>query len=313
MSKIESSAATSTGREPPEVKGPRVWLDMDQKDLDDAYDQICWAANREHIRERRRLASERVIARIGPPERLTYGPTEIEKLDIYKSSRPNAPINVYIHGGAWRGGFAKNFAHMAEMYLAAGAHFAVPDFVWVQDAGGSLMTMADQVRRAVAWVYKNATSFGGDPNRLYLSGHSSGGHLGSVIVITDWRKDFGLPADIIKSALLVSGMYDLKPVRLSKRSNYVKFDDESEEALSAQRHIDKINTPLIIGYGTLESPEFQRQSRDFAAAVKAAGKPVELIVGEGFNHFEIQETMANPFGLGGRAALSMMKLKVGGG
>ncbi|MFQ5682652.1 MAG: alpha/beta hydrolase [Candidatus Binatia bacterium] len=313
MSEIESSTETSTEREPPRVKGPRVWLDMDQKDLDDAYDQSCWAANREHIRERRRLASERAIARIGLPERLAYGPTEIEKLDIYKSDRLNAPINVFIHGGAWRGGFAKNFAYMAEMFLAAGAHFVVPDFVWVQDAGGSLMTMADQVRRAVAWVYKNATSFGGDPNRLYLSGHSSGGHLGGVIVITDWRKDFGLPADIIKGALLVSGMYDLKPVRLSKRSNYVNFDDETEEALSAQRHIDKISTPLIIAYGTAESPEFQRQSHDFAAAVKAAGKPVELIIGEGFNHFEIQETMANPFGLGGRAALSMMKLKVDGG
>lgn len=313
MSEIESSTEASTEREPPRVKGPRVWLDMDQKDLDDAYDQSCWAANREHIRERRRLASERAIARIGLPERLAYGPTEIEKLDIYKSDRLNAPINVFIHGGAWRGGFAKNFAYMAEMFLAAGAHFVVPDFVWVQDAGGSLMTMADQVRRAVAWVYKNATSFGGDPNRLYLSGHSSGGHLGGVIVITDWRKDFGLPADIIKGALLVSGMYDLKPVRLSKRSNYVNFDDETEEALSAQRHIDKISTPLIIAYGTAESPEFQRQSHDFAAAVKAAGKPVELIIGEGFNHFEIQETMANPFGLGGRAALSMMKLKVDGG
>jgi len=313
MNKIESSAAAPTGREPPTVKGPRVWLDMDQKDLDDAYDQICWAPNREHIRERRRLASERAIARIGLPERLAYGPTEIEKLDIYKSTRPNAPINVYIHGGAWRGGLAKNFAYMAEMHLAAGAHFVVPDFVWVQEAGGSLMTMADQVRRAVAWVYKNATSFGGDPNRLYLSGHSSGGHLGGVIVITDWRKDFGLPADIIKGALLVSGMYDLEPVRLSKRSNYVNFDDATEKALSAQRHIDKINMPLIIAYGTLESPEFQRQSRDFAAAVKAAGKSVELIIGEGFNHFEIQETMANPFGLGGRAALSMMQLKVGGG
>ncbi len=311
MSKIESSAEAPTERGPPAVKGQRVWLDMDQKDLDDAYDQSCWAPNREHIRERRRLASERAIARIGLPERLAYGPTEIEKLDIYKSSRSNAPINVYIHGGAWRGGFAKNFAYMAEMHLAAGAHFIVPDFVWVQEAGGSLMTMADQVRRAVAWVYKNATSFGGDPNRLYLSGHSSGGHLGGVIVITDWRKDFGLPADIIKGALLISGMYDLKPVRLSKRSNYVNFDDETEEALSAQRHIDKINMPLIIAYGTLESPEFQRQSRDFAAAVKAAGKPVKLIVGEGFNHFEIQETMGNPFGLGGRAALSMMKLKVG--
>jgi arylformamidase len=106
-------------------------------------------------------------------------------------------------------------------------------------------------------------------------------------------------------------MYDLKPVRLSKRSKYVNFDDATEEALSTQRHIDKIVTPLIIAHGTLESPEFQRQSREFAAAVKAAGKPVEFFVGEGFNHFEMQETMGNPFGFGGRAALRMMGLKIG--
>ncbi len=311
MSKIESATVTSTGQETSTGKGRRVWLDLDQKALDDAYDQACWAPNREHLQKRRRLASERAIARIGQPKRVAYGPTEIEKLDIYQSKRPNAPINVFIHGGAWRGGYAKDSAYMAEMYLAAGAHLVIADFVWVQDAGGSLMTMADQVRRAVAWVYKNATSFGGDPNRLYISGHSSGGHLGGVVVITDWRKDFDLPPDIIKGALLISAMYDLKPVRLSKRSKYVNFDDVTEETLSAQRHIDMINMPLIIAHGTLESPEFQRQSRDFAAAVKAAGKPVEFIVGEGFNHFEMQETMGNPFGLGGRAALSMMKLKVG--
>ncbi len=311
MSKIESATVTSTGQETSTGKGPRVWLDMNQKELDDAYDQVCWAPNREHLQKRRRVASERAIARIGQPKRVAYGPTEIEKLDIYKSNRPNTPINVFIHGGAWRGGYAKDSAYLAEMHLAAGAHLVIPDFVWVQDAGGSLMTMADQVRRAVAWVYKNATSFGGDPNRLYISGHSSGGHLGGVVVITDWRKDFDLPSDIIKGALLISGMYDLKPVRLSKRSQYVNFDNVTEETLSAQRHIDMINMPLIIAHGTLESPEFQRQSRDFATALKAAGKPVEFIVGEGFNHFEMQETMGNPFGLGGRAALSMMKLKVG--
>ncbi len=314
MSEPESSTATPTGQESSivkGVKGPRVWLDMDQKALDDAYDQACWAPNREYVSKRRRLASEGAIARIGQPRRVAYGPTEIEKVDIYKSDRPNAPIMVFIHGGAWRSGFAKDSAYMAEMYLTAGAHLVLPDFVWVQDSGGSLMTMADQVRRAVAWVYKNAASFGGDPERLYLSGHSSGGHLGGVVATTDWQKDFDLPPNIIKGALLISGMYDLKPVGLSKRSKYVNFDDATVEALSTQRHIDKINMPLILAHGTLESPEFQRQSRDFAAAVKAAGKPVELIVGEGFNHFEMQETMGNPFGLGGRAALSMMKLKIG--
>lgn len=293
------------------AKGPLVWLDMDQKEIDDAYDQACWAPNREHIAQRRRLASERTIDRLGPPERVAYGPTEIEKLDIYKTKRPNAPIAIFIHGGAWKNGASKDSAYMAEMYLAAGANFVIPDFVAVQDAGGSLMTMAGQVRRAVAWVYKNAASFGGDSKRLYLIGHSSGAHLGGTIVITDRQKDFGLPPDILKGALLISGMYDLKPVRLSKRSKYVNFDDATEEALSTQRHIDKIVTPLVIAHGTLESPEFQRQSREFAAAVKAAGKPVEFFVGEGFNHFEMQETMANPFGLVGRAALRMMGLKIG--
>ena len=103
-------------------------------------------------------------------------------------------------------------------------------------------------------------------------------------------------------------MYDLKPVRLSKRSKYVKFTDEMEQELSAMRHLDRLHTPLVLSYGTYETPEFQRQSRDFAAAVKAAGKPVELLVGEGYNHFEMLETLANPYGLLGRAVLKQMGL-----
>jgi arylformamidase len=190
----------------------------------------------------------------------------------------------------------------------AGAHFVVPDFVNVIEAGGSLLPMADQVRRAVAWVYRNAASFGGDPERIYVTGHSSGGHLAGVILTTDWRKDFELPADIVKAGLCCSGIFDLRPARLSARSSYVKFTDEMEQALSPQRHLDKLTVPVIVAHGTLETPEFQRQSRDFAAAVRAAGKPVQLLVGENYNHFEIPETFANPHGLLGRAVLAQMKL-----
>jgi arylformamidase len=127
-------------------------------------------------------------------------------------------------------------------------------------------------------------------------------------VTHDWSKE-GLPQDILKGATLSSGMYDLEPVRLSKRSVYVNFTDAMEHELSAIRHIDKVNTPLIVSYGTYESPEFQRQTRDFAAAVKAAGKPVELLVGDGYNHFEMLETLANPYGLLGRAVLAQMGLQ----
>jgi arylformamidase len=112
----------------------------------------------------------------------------------------------------------------------------------------------------------------------------------------------------VKGALCCSGLFDLKAVRLSARSSYVKFTDEMEVALSPQRHLEKLNAPLVVAYGTLETPEFQRQSRDFAAAVRAAGKPVQLIVADGYNHFEIIETMANPYGLVGRAALGQMGL-----
>jgi arylformamidase len=292
----------------PRVKGPRVWLDMDQAELDAAYDQSVYAPNLQQIVRRYATNSEAVRARLGVPRRYAYGATPIEGLDVYVTRRPNAPINVFIHGGAWRTGLAQNYAFPAELFVHAGAHYVVPDFTLVQDVGGSLMPMAEQVRRAVAWVYRNAQTFGGDPNRIYVSGHSSGGHLAGVVLTTDWGRDFNLPADTVKGGLCCSGMFDLKPVRLSARSSYVKFSDEMEQALSPQRHLDKLNAPAIVAYGTLETPEFQRQSRDFAAAAKAVGKPVQLLVAEGYNHFEIAETLANPYGLLGRAVLEQMKL-----
>ena len=290
------------------AKGPAVWLDMDQTELDAAYDQSKYAPNLQQVVKRYATNSEAVRARLGAPKRFSYGPTPIEALDVYATKRPNAPINIFIHGGAWRSGLARDYAFPAELFVHAGAHYVVLDFINVIEAGGNLMPMTEQVRRAVAWVYRNATSFGGNPDRIYISGHSSGGHLAGVVLVTDWRKDYDLPADVVKGGLCISGMFDLKPVRLSARSSYVKFTDQIEHALSSQRHLDKLNAPVIVAYGTLETPEFQRQSRDFAAAVKAAGKPVQLLVADGYNHFEILETLASPYGLAGRAVLAQMGL-----
>src|SRR5439155_20578968 len=210
-----------------------------------------------------------------------YDATEIESIDVYraKDNGKSAPINVYIHGGAWRNGRSADFAFMAEMMVNAGAASVIVDFNNIDDIGGDLMVMARQVRSAVAFVYNNAQTFGGDPQRLYVTGHSSGAHLAGCIVTTDWPKDFGLPKDVVKGAVLASGMYDLKPVRLSKRSKYANFTDGSEAELSRQRPLDRLHCPVIIAYGTQETPEFQRQARDMAAAIAAARKPVELIVG----------------------------------
>jgi arylformamidase len=292
---------------PARTKGAPVWLDLDQEDLDDAYDQAVYAFNSRNIAERLAANNEKALSVIGKPERVAYGAADIEKVDIYKTKRPNAPTMVFIHGGAWRSGRAADFALNAEVFVKAGANFVAVDFNNVLETQGDLFPMVDQCRRAVAWVYRNAASFGGNPDQTYLCSRSSGSHLAGCVVTTEWDK-MGLPRDLLKGAVLGSGMYDLKAVRLSKRSNYVRFTDEMEQALSPQRHIEKIHTPLVLAHGTLETPEFQRQTRDFAAALVAAGKPVQLIVGKGYNHFEMGETLGNPYAIMGRAALDTMKL-----
>ena len=290
------------------TKGPLVWLDMDQQALDDAYDQAVYAPNREQVHARRDANSAIARAVLGEPLRFQYGASEIEGVDVYRCKRDNAPVNVYIHGGAWRNGRSRDFAYLAELFVNAGAHSVIADFNNIDAVGGDLLAMAKEVRSAVAWVYQNAKEFGGDPNRLYVTGHSSGGHLSACVATCDWERDFGLPKNIVKGTVSASGMYDLKPVRLSKRSKYVNFTDEIEDELSAQRHIDRLNAPIVLAHGTLETPEFRRQTRDFAAAVKAAGKPIKFLIGESYNHFEMLETLATPYGLLGRAQLELMQL-----
>ncbi len=302
---------------------PLVWRDMDQRALDDAYDQAVYAPNRDLVLARIAAASERARKILGPPQRVAYGPSEHEALDIYPAAAGaptpptpasgggkgrGAPINVFVHGGAWRRGSAADYALLAEPVVGAGAHAVIIDFINVDEAGGDLMPTYAQVRRAFAWVWRNAERFfGGDRDRLTVSAHSSGSHLAACALTQGWREE-GLPPDFCKGAVLLSGMYDLKPVRLSKRSAYVKFTDEMEQTLSPQRHLDGLMTPLILAHGTCETPEFVRQTRDFCAAVAAAGKPAELIVGEAYNHFELLETLANPYGLTGRARLRQMGL-----
>jgi arylformamidase len=293
---------------PAHQEGPHVWMNLDQVELDAAYDQSFYAPMAGQIRARMASNSELVRQRLGPPQREAYGPTADEKLDIYRTSHPKAPIFVFIHGGAWLGGAAKDHAFPAEIFVKAGAHYVVLDFIAIGAANGDLRVMADQVRHAIAWTYKNAASFDGDPERLYIGGHSSGGHLCGVAMVTDWRNGFGLPENTVKGGVCMSGMYDMKAVRLSKRGKYVHFTDEMEQAMSSQRHLDLLHAPVVVSYGTFETPEFQRQNRDFAAAVKAAGKTVELVVAENYNHFETEESLGNPYGPNGRAALALMKL-----
>src|SRR6266436_2878693 len=134
------------------TKGPIVWLGMDQTELDNAYDQAVYAPNQPQVHARMAAANARAQARLGAPRRFQYGATEIESVDVYtcrnSKTGSNAPINVYIHGGAWRNGRSADFASMAEPLVNAGAHSVIVDFNNIDDVAGNLMTMVKQVRSA---------------------------------------------------------------------------------------------------------------------------------------------------------------------
>jgi arylformamidase len=284
-----------------------VYLDYDQVELDAAYDQTVWAPNSAQVQAR--YVSNSVLARtrIGEPQRFAYGPTPIERVEVFRAKGANAPIQLFLHGGAWRRGRASDYSFIAEPFVKAGAHVANPDFPWVQDVNGSLETMADQVRRAIVWTVRNASTFGGDARQLYLAGHSSGAHLAAVALTTDWSP-FGLTSSPWKSALCISGTYDLMGTRLSARGEYVHLDDQTEEALSPIRHVGKVTCPVTVAYAALDSPEFQRQSRDFAYALQKLGRLTALVRLEAYNHFEEIETLASPYRILGSLPLRQMEL-----
>jgi len=289
----------------------KVFRDYDQAELDRQYDQRAWAANAVALINGYSIDSEIVRERLGEPEVHAYGDGRAETLDLFRSHRPNAPILVFVHGGAWRALGKRDSAFAAEHFVRSGAHFAALDFALLPYV--ALDEMVWQVKSAIAWLYRNAAALGADRERIFVSGHSSGAHLAGAAITGDWKAEFDLPFETVKGAVCCSGVYDLEPVRRSARNRYVLLDERQVEALSPIRHVGHLACPVVIAYGERESDEFKRQARDFAAAIERHRVPVavELVEGPGLNHFEIINTLGSPTGLLGRLALRQMGLTIG--
>jgi len=275
----------------------RIFLDYTQAELDQAYDQLVWAPHRDAIQTEIRKDCE-AVRKAMPPRTERYGRSEVQALDIFApKGATKAPVLVYLHGGAWLRGSRLDVVYPAPAVTGKGAALVVPEFDNVGVV--PLPRMIEQCREAVDWTVRNAESFGGDPGRVYLAGHSSGAHLASCVLL-------GQPP--VKGALLISGMYDLHAPLLSARSKYVKITPQARDAASAMRHLGRIRCPVAVAWSVGDSPEFRRQAQVFAAALEGMGRLASRTEVFSPNHFEEPRQLGDPDSALSRVLQALMGL-----
>ena len=238
--------------------------------------------------------SKRVSAKLTCERNIAYGEADIQKLDIFPAAKPRAPVLIDIHGGGWTAGSKNARSFPAAAIVPKGATWVPIDYGLAP--AFKLDAIVDHVRSAIAWVYKNIARHGGDPDRIFVSGNSAGGHLVATLLMPGWPAKYGVPEDVIKGACAMSGVYDMEATRLAAKgpNDQLKMDEAEAKRNSPIRHLPKTSYPIIVAWGAPELDGFKRQGMDFVKAWTGAGLRAMQIVVPGAHHFAMSRELANP-------------------
>jgi len=281
-----------------------VYLTYDQAALDRQYNNQLRVPGfadyvagwqKESARVRVALPGERDVA---------FGPSADEVLDIYLpagSGRP-APVQVFYHGGYWRAFKASDFAFVAERLVEAGAIAVVVNYALVPSV--RVGELVRQCRAALAWVHANIARFGGDPERIYLSGHSAGGHLVAAMAAMEPHAGEPDTRNLLQGGVAISGLYDLEPIRLCYLQETLQLTPAEVEACSPARRLPTTSKPLVLAYGGDESEEFARHATEYGRALAGRGIACPVRPLPGHNQMSVCTALAD-------AASEPMRLVLG--
>jgi arylformamidase len=283
-----------------------ILFGYDQAALDREYNNSGKVVNAGEYLARYLGESARTRDRLPARLDLRYGPAPGEALDLFlPGGDAPAPVHVFVHGGYWQRLGKADFSFVARAFQPAGALVAVIDYALIPTV--DMDELVRQVRASVAWLYRNAAAFGGDPARITVSGHSAGGHLVAMLMSTDWPRFAGLPPDVVKAGCGISGLYDLEPIRLSFLNATLGLTPETARRNSPVHLVPAVaGGPILLPVGEREGAEYHRQTESLAAAWRRRGLTAEVMDMAGHDHFSIITDLEDPGTPLSRAILRQM-------
>ena len=289
-------------RTPPPANAP--WREMTREQLEREYSPRLLVDDLQPYLDRYTELSEAARAGLKVERNLAYGATPEEVLDYFPAASRASPVHVFIHGGYWRllGKDESSFA--APAFVRAGAAFVALNYALAPKA--RLDEIVRQCRSAIAWLYRNASGFGGDPGRIFVSGTSAGGHLVAMLLATEWNRDFGVPDDVIKGGCAVSGVFDLEPILQCAVNETLRMD--LAEARRNSPLVRRNSSSLVVAWGERETAEWKRQNIEYAARWRSVNGACEALEIPGRNHFDVILDLGDPDSRLGRLALAQMGL-----
>jgi len=256
-----------------------------QQEIDQEYNPRLIVDNFELNVKNYLMESKRVMKENPHLSGVAYGPTKAEILDIFPVNTSTAPVHIFFHGGYWHSFQSRDFAFVAECLVRNGIAVVIVNYALCPSV--KIDEIVRQSRAAVAWTYSNAESFGANPEQITVSGHSAGGHLAGMLMSVSWENDYGLPQDLIKGFLPISGLFDLAPFPFSWLQPKLKLTIDEVLRNSPLMQKPTCSSPVVVAVGEKESNEFKRQSENYAEYLQHHGISMKYLSVRGKNHFNI--------------------------
>lgn len=283
-----------------------IYRGFNQEELDTQYRAAATVPSLDPFMEAYAAGSAQAREALECITDIKFGPGEEETLDLFPvPGNDNAPLFVFIHGGYWRMLSKNESSYMAPNLVGEGIAVAAINYTLVPPA--NIDQIVRECRRSIKWLYEHAADHGIDPNRIYVGGSSAGGHLTGMLVAGGWQEALGLPANVVKGGLPMSGLLDMEPMTLCFVNEWMQMSLEDGLRNSPDRNLPDEGCPLIVAVGGNETDEFKRQSKDFATLWQSKGWPAEYLECAGINHFTAPLELCKPDSEMTQKLLTMIK------